>query len=106
MLCFKAIFTCSNWCCLLECVDLQVSDSNNADNSVAGDIIGITPAKPRYSGFITSNYCKSLRIPWFGRGINPILTNCFKKNNYCKFYFKTSIVTTAIMSDNRDRKGL
>ena len=30
------------------------------------------------------------------------MTNYFKMNNYCKFYCKTFIVTTAIMSDNRE----
>ena len=30
------------------------------------------------------------------------MTNYFKMNNYCKFYCKTLIVRTAIMSDNRE----
>ena len=30
------------------------------------------------------------------------MTNYFKMNNYCKFYCMTFIVTTAIMSDNRE----
>ena len=30
------------------------------------------------------------------------MTNYFKMNNYCKFYCKRFIVTTAIMNDNRE----
>ena len=33
------------------------------------------------------------------------MTNYFKMNNYCKVYCETFIVTTAIMSDNRERQG-
>ena len=33
------------------------------------------------------------------------MTNYFKMNNYCKFYCKTFIVTTVIMSDNRESPG-
>ena len=33
------------------------------------------------------------------------MTNYFKMNNYSKFYCKTFIVTTAIMSDKRELQG-
>ena len=33
------------------------------------------------------------------------MTNYFKMHNYCKFYCKMFIVTTAIMSDNRELPG-
>ena len=33
------------------------------------------------------------------------LTNYFKMNNYCKFYGKTVIFTTAVMHDNLELPG-
>ena len=33
------------------------------------------------------------------------MTNYFKMHNYCKFYCKMFIVTTDIMSDNRELPG-
>ena len=33
------------------------------------------------------------------------MTDYFKMNNYCKFYCKMFIVTTATMSDNRELPG-
>ena len=39
----------------------------------------------------------------FGGGYSySHMANHFKMNNHCKFYCKTFIVTTAIMSDNRE----
>ena len=40
-----------------------------------------------------------------GRYSYSNMINYFKMNNYCKFYCKTFIVTTAIMSDNREGPG-
>ena len=57
-------------------------------------------------GFIVSNHGKILRIPWFvGAYSYSNMTNYFKLNNYCKFYSKTVIVDTAIMSDNSNVPG-
>ena len=73
--------------------------------------IGITPNQTMvyaefYHGLLPETMVKFCVYRGLGGGYSySNMTNYFKMHNYCKFYCKMFIVTTAIMSDNRELPG-
>ena len=71
-------------------------------------IIGITPDQTMvyaefYHGLLPQTMVKFCICRGLEGGYSySNMINYFKMNNYCKFYCKTLIVRTAIMSDNRE----
>ena len=74
-------------------------------------IIGITPDQTTvYAEFYYDLLLQTMVKFCVYRGLGgdysySNMTNYFKMNNYSKFYCKTVIVTTAIMSDKREYQG-